>query len=187
MEADAVLADSDSETDGDNGDNRDDNAEKSQAMKPKPDGLLPPFSWTAFQAFTGLSRSVFSPTVNMYTPKNWQTKDDNDAVWAFVTTFWSYSEAEQISFIPRNLKDQHSRGQILYLDWAKTELKRFSFTETAREIMSDLGADPFSTSSVPAPAATTLRRSNRVAEKALKVSEPFPPRRGSGGACGKSP
>jgi hypothetical protein len=49
------------------------------------------------------------------------------------------------------------------------------------EDKSDPSSEP---SSVPAPAATTLRR---LAEKALKVSEPFPPRRGSGGACGKSP
>lgn len=105
-----------------------------------------PYSLKTFREFTGLTGPIFSADLTSHTPALWANKDDNDAVYSFVQTFLTLPEFDQISFI-RKKKDSYSKGRDLYLNYMKVE-KGFNFANTTREIMTEMGVDPYTTAKV---------------------------------------
>jgi len=104
-----------------------------------------PFSWPSWQARTGFMRPIFSRSPHSGTPSAWQSKEDNDAVWSFVTKFWTLPQAEKVGYIRRGRTDNDSRGRTLYLDWFKAEAKKWAYNQAILFSLSDCNVDPYST------------------------------------------
>jgi hypothetical protein len=112
-----------------------------------PDGVpanLGPFSWPAWQARTGIMLPIFSPTPHAGTPMPWRSRENNEMVWCFVTTYWKLQQAQKVAFIARSLKDNNSIGRILFLDWFKAQYATWSINDAILSSLSENGVDPYS-------------------------------------------
>lgn len=104
-----------------------------------------PFSWSAWQARTGFMKPIFSAAPHPEIPQEWRSKEDNEAVWCFVSTFWKLPQVEKVAYIRRAQVDNNSRGRILYLDWFKAESPKWAFNGVILSSLSECGVDPYST------------------------------------------
>ncbi len=129
-------------SEGTSSDSESDTSEPSECPSTKDHG---PFSWAPWQARTGFMRPILSQSPHAGAPHQWQSKEDNDAVWSFVTKFWTLSQTERVNYIRRSRVDNDSRGRILYLDWFKAESPKWAFNRVILSSLSECGVDPYST------------------------------------------
>jgi len=87
---------------------------------------------------------IFSPEPTAGTPQKWRNKEDNAAVWSFVTKFWSLSLTDRVCFLRRNRQDNNSKGRTLYLDWFKAESSKWHFNRVILSSLIECSVDPYS-------------------------------------------
>jgi len=75
-----------------------------------------PWCWPAWQKLTGVDTSPFSPEYNK-DDSPWKSSEDNAAVWAFASNFWSLPENEQVEYMKRSNQDNDRVGRDLWLTW----------------------------------------------------------------------
>jgi len=103
-----------------------------------------PFSWPTWQARTGFMQPIFSLKLTAGTPQKWWNKEDNAAVWSFVTKFWSLSLTNRVCFLHRNRQDNDLKDCTLYLDWFKAESSKWHFNCIILSSLKECSVDPYS-------------------------------------------
>jgi len=75
-----------------------------------------PWCWSAWRKLTGIDTCPFSPEYNK-DDSPWKSSEDNAAVWAFASNFWSLPENEQVQYMKISNQDNDRVGRQLWLTW----------------------------------------------------------------------
>lgn len=108
----------------------------------KDDNLLTyhPWSWSAWQQRTGISKSPFS-----HNPEIWKDNIEAEAVKSFADSFWEKSDAQRVEYMVLKSSDNHSHGRKAWNNFVRDRWNRdWKMDETIMEILAEKALDPYS-------------------------------------------